>query len=249
MARADCGLRLRGHRSGAGRTHAGCAAMTARKRTKRVARARPSRRKVPADRNAEIASLKRELSEALEQQTATSEVLGFISSSPGNLAPVFEAMLDNATRICEAMYGVLYRYDDGAFHPAAMHNVPIEHADFLTRRGSFKPPPGTPLDRLLKTNRLVQTSDEAAEPANSTPVRLGGARSLIVVPMHNKSMLVGAFVIYRREVRPFTARQIKLVRKLRSPSGHRHREYAPAKRATRIAQQQTATSEVLPSYL
>ena len=149
--------------------------------------------------------------EALEQQTATSEVLKVISSSPGDLEPVFQAMLENATRICEANYGVLFRYYDGTFQPAAMHNVPNAHADFLVQRGAFQAPTGTPLDRLLKTNRLVQTADDAAEPMPGSPARFGGARSLVAVPMHKESALVGAFVIYRQEVRPFTDKQIELV--------------------------------------
>ena len=78
-------------------------------------------------------------------------------------------MLENATRICEANYGVLFRYYDGTFQLAAMHNVPNAHADFLIRRGAFQAPTGTPLDRLLKTNRLVQTADDAAEPMPGSP--------------------------------------------------------------------------------
>jgi GAF domain-containing protein len=93
----------------------------------------------------------RELSESLEQQTATSEVLKVISSSPGELEPVFQTILSNATRLCEAKFGTLYRYDGGAFYPVTFHQVPSSFADFLRQRGSFVPPAGTPLDRLLRT--------------------------------------------------------------------------------------------------
>jgi GAF domain-containing protein/CheY-like chemotaxis protein len=152
-----------------------------------------------------------DLSEALEQQTATSEVLRVISSSPGELEPVFNAVLANATRICGAEYGILYRYDDGAFDPRAMHNVPEELESFLRRRGPFRAPRGSPLDRLLETQALIHTADEAAAPVPAAPARLGGARSMVAVPMRKESALVGAFIIYRQEVRPFSDKQIELV--------------------------------------
>ncbi|MGA8177400.1 MAG: GAF domain-containing protein, partial [Pseudolabrys sp.] len=98
-----------------------------------------------------------DLSESLEQQTATSEVLKVISSSPGELEPVFNAMLAKATRICEAEFGTLYRYDGGAFYPVTFHKVPSSLADFIRKRGSFVPPSGTPLDRLLRTKEVIRT--------------------------------------------------------------------------------------------
>ena len=94
-----------------------------------------------------------DLSESLQQQTATSEVLKVISSSPGELDPVFQTMLANATRICEANFGMMYRYDNGAFHPAALLNVPTALAKYVENRGSFLPPTGTPLDRSLSDKR------------------------------------------------------------------------------------------------
>jgi hypothetical protein len=101
----------------------------------------------------ELEDRTRQLHEALEQQTATSEVLKVISSSPGELEPVFQAMLENATRICEANFGVIFRYSDGAFRPMAMMNAPRAWADFVWRRGPFLPAPGIALDRLLKRKR------------------------------------------------------------------------------------------------
>jgi class 3 adenylate cyclase/putative methionine-R-sulfoxide reductase with GAF domain len=152
-----------------------------------------------------------ELHESLQQQTATSEVLSVISSSPGELEPVFEAMLQNATRICDAQFGVMCRYENGVFHPAAILNAPEAFAEFMWQRGSFLPPATTPLDRLLQTKGVIYTADVAAESNLSSPARLGGARSLVAVPMLKEDKLVGAIIIYRQEVRPFTDKQITLL--------------------------------------
>jgi len=154
----------------------------------------------------------RDLSEALEQQTATSEVLRVISSSPGELARVFQAMLENATRICGAKFGILFRYEGGAFHPAAMTNVPPAFADFLDRQGSFAPVRGQLFGRLAQTRKVIHVIDRATEPTPSPSVRYGGARSSIGVPLLKGKELVGAFFIYRTEVRPFTDKQIELVK-------------------------------------
>jgi signal transduction histidine kinase/putative methionine-R-sulfoxide reductase with GAF domain len=144
----------------------------------------------------EVQARTRELSESLEQQTATSEVLQVISSSPGELEPVFKAMLENAVRICEAKFGVLYRYD-GAFHVAAALGVPPAYADYLRQRGSFQPTAGAPLDRLLQTKQLVHTADASIERNQGPASKYGGARSLIGLPMRRDDELVGAFIIYR----------------------------------------------------
>jgi GAF domain-containing protein len=152
-----------------------------------------------------------DLSEALEQQTATSDVLRVISSSPGELEPVFQAMLANATRICEAKFGVLFRYDDGAFYPAATLNLPPALADFLRQRGRFLPAAGTALERAVKTKKVIQINDDAAEPVPTAPAKFGGARSYVAVPMLKENELIGAIVIYRQEVRPFTDKQVELV--------------------------------------
>ena len=159
----------------------------------------------------EVQARTRELSEALEQQTATSEVLRVISGSQGELQPVFQAMLANAVRICEAKFGVLFRYDGDAFNAAAWLGVPPAYEEFQRQRGPFRPDDGAPLDRLLRTKELVQTADEFAEPKPGPASRYGGARSLLAVPMRKENELIGAFVIYRTEVRPFTDKQIELV--------------------------------------
>jgi signal transduction histidine kinase len=150
-----------------------------------------------------------DLSEALEQQTATSEVLQVISSSTGELKPVFNAVLENAIHLCEAKFGVLYRYDGNLFHPDALVGVPQALIEFHQKRGAFQAVPGTPLHQLWQTRNVVHTADDAGGPSASA--RLGGARSHLAVPMFKEAALVGSIIIYRQEVRPFTGRQIELV--------------------------------------
>ncbi len=163
------------------------------------------------DLEEKVERLTHELAEAREQQTATSEVLQVISSSPGDLEPVFRAMLKNATRICGAKFGVLFRFEGGLFHPAALLDVPPAFADFLARQGSFAPEPDRLFGRLSQTKKVIHMDDRATEPEPSPSVRYGGARSSIAVPMLKKNELVGAFFIYRTEVRPFTDKQVELV--------------------------------------
>jgi signal transduction histidine kinase len=157
------------------------------------------------------------LTEALEQQTATSEVLKVISSSPGELKPVFEAMLANAVRICEASFGVLYRYEDGVVQAASMYGVPPEFAEFW-QRGPQRPGPHTAFARVASTKQAVHIADAKAEAAYAegapvfvAAVELGGFRTLLNVPMLKENELVGIFAIYRQEVRPFTEKQVELV--------------------------------------
>jgi GAF domain-containing protein len=154
----------------------------------------------------------RELRESLEQQTATSEVLKVISSSPGELESVFQAMLENATRICEAKFGNLFRFDGEIFYPAAQFNTPAALLEAITRRGPFKPTPGTSLDHVMRTKQVFHSADIAAEPVLGLSPKFGGARSQVTVPMLKDDALIGAILIYRQEVRPFTNKQIELVK-------------------------------------
>ena len=161
----------------------------------------------------------RELTESLEQQTATSEVLQVISSSPGNLEPVFATMLKNAVHICDAKFGNIYRWDGDALHLVATRNTPPAFAAEARRRSQYRPDPKTVAGRMLEANAVVHIADLAAEsayieerhPAFVAGVELGEVRTILAVPMLKEDKLIGSFTMYRQEVRPFTEKQIALV--------------------------------------
>ena len=182
-----------------------------------------------------LAQAQRQLSEALERQAATDEVLRVISSSPGDLQPVFNTMLENALRICEAKFGVLFRIDDEVTYPVAMLNLPPAFDQYLRQRERRKPRAGSDLDMLCRSRQVVHTVDMLETSSTAPQTELGGARTQLAVPMLKDNGLVGAIIIYRQEVRPFTDKQIELVQKLRRPGSHRHREHAAAERAPRVA--------------
>jgi class 3 adenylate cyclase len=162
-----------------------------------------------------------DLTEALEQQTAASKVLQVISGSPGDLEPVFAAMLDNALRICDAKFGNIYRWDGEAMHLVATHNSPPAFAE-ARRRSPLRPDPKTAVGRMLatKTAVVVHVIDAAADPVYAEQrdpnlveaVELGGIRTYVSVPMLKQNELIGMFTVYRQEVHPFTDKQIALLR-------------------------------------
>jgi class 3 adenylate cyclase/putative methionine-R-sulfoxide reductase with GAF domain len=191
-----------------------------------------------------------ERDEALEQQTATAEVLQVINSSPGDLAPVFEVMLEKAMHLCEAAFGVLRTFDGERLNTVAMRGVPDAYADFA--REPLRPDPATGLGRMLHGERLVHIADITADEVYRSGDRLrvataelGGARTLLIVPLCKDGRLLGTIAAFRQQVRPFSEKQIALLGNFAAQAVIAMENARLITETREALEQQTATAEVL----
>jgi len=202
----------------------------------------------------ENARLLIETREALEQQTATAEVLQVINSSPGDLASVFDAMLDKAMRLCEAAFGGLWTFQQDRYVSVALRNVPTAYADFLANT-TVVPGPGTAPYRFLQGERIVHNVDLSSEaayaardPQRRALVDLGGARTALQVPLRKDDQVLGVITIYRQEVRPFSEKQIVLLQNFAAQAVIAMENARLLTETREALQQQTATAEGIAGH-
>ena len=204
-----------------------------------------------ADMQRQLAEREAELAEAREQQTATAEVLQVINSSPGDLAPVFDVILEKATRLCESAFGILATYDGGRFRHAALRNVPAAYAKFMGDEPRIYAPATGPA-QAVEQKRVIYTEDLMAsdvylsgDPNRRAVVDLAGARTSLIVPLLKDDQARGIINVFRQEVRPFTDKQIALLQNFAAQAVIAMENARLLTETSEALEQQTATAEIL----